>query len=443
MAAGFLKGNASWCDDCVNSTLPSAARFRYSDGRMIRDRRFGPILIIPLALAIGCGSTTRGPLTAGGTNGGAGTGGAAGTGGGSGGAGTGGTAGNGAAGTGGNGAAASTGESGAGGDASGAAGARGGTSGTAGTGGRGGTTGAAGGGGGGGMGGASGGSVGGSAAGSSVGGNSAGSSAGGSAAGGRGGSAGASGAGTAGAAGSGEMRLDPTPGSYRLTCDGSMAVMIDATHFLDGNDEQQEMRLYARGATSTPLTTIDISAGIGLSASDEGDFEDAARIGDRIYVIGSHGRNKNGKLERSRYRFFAMDLSGAAPAIALGVPGYTAMLLDQMLMAENWVKPDAAMLTALNASSNLTRATDPALPPLAGGTNIEGLAWLPDAARPDQLLIGFRSPLQEGKAIVVSLLNADAVIAGVTARFGEVTLLDLGGLSIRSMTWSPVHKASC
>ena len=283
-----------------------------------------------------------------------------------------------------------------------------------------------------------------------VGGSAAGSSAGGSAAGARGGSsagasgsgpAGASGAGTAGAAGSGETRLDPTPGSYRLTCDGSMAVMIDATHFLDGNDEQQEMRLYTRGATGTPLATIDISTGIGLATSDEADFEDAARIGDRIYVIGSHGRNKSGKLERARYRFFAMDLAGAAPAIALSVPGYTGMLLDQMLMAENWVTPDAAVLTTLTASSNLTRATDPALPPLAGGTNIEGLAWLPDATRPNQLLIGFRSPLQGGKAIVVSLLNADAVIAGVTARFGAATLLDLGGLSIRSMTWSPVHEA--
>jgi hypothetical protein len=201
------------------------------------------------------------------------------------------------------------------------------------------------------------------------------------------------------------------------------------------------LRLYTGGATGTPVATIDVSTGIGLATSDEADFEDAARIGDRIYVIGSHGRSKSGKLERARYRFFAMDLSGAAPAIALGVPGYTGMLLDQMLLAENWVEPDAAVLTALNASSNLTRATDPALPPLAGGTNIEGLAWLPDAARPNQLLIGFRSPLQEGKAIVVSLLNADAVIAGVTARFGEVTLLDLGGLSIRSMTWSPVHQA--
>ena len=233
----------------------------------------------------------------------------------------------------------------------------------------------------------------------------------------------------------------PMPGSYRLTCDGSMAVMIDATHFLDGNDEQQGMRLYASGSTGTPLATIDISTAIGLTQSDEADLEDAARIGDRIYAIGSHGRNKSGKQERARYRFFAMDLSGASPNIALSVPGYTTALLDQLLLAPNWNTPDDTVLATLTAASSLSRATDATLAPLAGGTNIEGLAWLPTASRPDQLLIGFRSPLQSGKAIVVSLLNADAVVAGVNARFGEAILLDLGGLSIRGMAWSAAHDA--
>ena len=102
-----------------------------------------------------------------------------------------------------------------------------------------------------------------------------------------------------------------------------MAVMVDATHFLDGNDEQQGMRVYTRGATGTPLVTFDVSSGIGLSTGDEADLEDAARIGNRVFVISSHGRNKNGMLERARYRFFAMDVVGAIPNIALSVPGYT------------------------------------------------------------------------------------------------------------------------
>ncbi|HXU04262.1 MAG TPA: DUF3616 domain-containing protein, partial [Polyangia bacterium] len=248
-------------------------------------------------------------------------------------------------------------------------------------------------------------------------------------------------AGSGGGAGTGETTLDPTPGNYKQTCDGSLGVMIDATHFLDGNDEEQGLRIYTRGANANPLKTIDISSMIGLSTSDEADFEDAARIGDRVYVIGSHGRNKDGKLDRARYRFFAMDVTGASPSITLTVPGYTTKLLDQMLIAANWTTPDTTVIAALTAASNLGTSTDASLAPLAGGTNIEGLAWAPTASRPNQLLIGFRNPPVNGKAIVVSLLNAADVVTGSTAQFGEAALLDLGGLGIRAMAWSPLHAA--
>jgi len=217
--------------------------------------------------------------------------------------------------------------------------------------------------------------------------------------------------------------------------------MIDATHFLDGNDEEQGMRLYTRGANANPLKTIDVSSMIGLSSGDEADFEDAARIGNRVYVIESHGRNKDGELDRARYRFFAMDVAGTSPNITLTVPGYSTKLLDQMLTAANWATPDTAVIATLTAASRLGTSTDASLAPLAGGTNIEGLAWAPTASRPNQLLIGFRNPPQNGKAIVVSLLNATEVVTGATTQFGEAVLLDLGGLGIRAMAWSPLHAA--
>jgi hypothetical protein len=217
--------------------------------------------------------------------------------------------------------------------------------------------------------------------------------------------------------------------------------MIDATHFLDGDDEEQGMRVYTRGVTGDPLKTIDVSSMVGLATDDESDFEDAARVGDRVYVITSHGRNKNGKLERARYRFLGMDIAGTSPGITLTVPGYTTQLLDQMVVAGNWATPNSTVIATLTASSGLGRSTDPTLAPLAGGTNIEGLAWAPTAARPNQLLIGFRSPAQGSSAVVVSLLNAPAVLTGATAQFGEAALLDLGGLGIRAMAWSPLHAA--
>lgn len=263
--------------------------------------------------------------------------------------------------------------------------------------------------------------------------------------GGAGGSGGTGGGGAGGSAGTGgsggEITLDPTPGNYKQTCDGSFGVMIDATHFLDGSDETQGMRLYTRGANANPVKTIDISSAIGMSTSDEADIEDAARVGNRIYVITSHGRNKDGVLERSRYRFFAMDVSGTSPNITLTVPGYTSQLLDQMLVSSNWVTPNSTVISTLNTASNLSKGTDANLAPKVHGTNIEGLTWAPTAARPNQLLIGFRNPGQGTGSIVVSLLNADAVLSGATAQFGEASLLDLGGLGIRTMTWSPLHNA--
>jgi hypothetical protein len=401
-------------------------------GRMIRDRRCGPIVIIPalLAVAIGCGRPAYdGSSKIGGNGGGAGSSGGRGGDGASAGGGTSGDAGaTGIGGTTGTGGMAGTTGAGAGGvgGTTGVAGATGvggvsGTAGSAGTAGGGGgvagTTGVAG---------TSG--VAGTPGAGGV-----------SGAGGNGGAAGSIGGGAH--AGTGGTTLNPTPSSYRLTCDGSMAVMVDATHFLDGNDEQQGMRVYTRGATGTPLSTFDVSIGIGLATSDEGDFEDAARVGDRVYVISSHSRNKNGKLERMRYRFFAMDVAGALPSVTLSVPGYTGQLLDQMLVAENWATLNSPVIATLTTASNLSRSTDPALLPMAGGTNIEGLAWAPTAERPNQLLIGLRNPPHDGKAIVVSLLNADAVVMGATAQFGEAMLLDLGGLGIRGMTWSATHAA--
>jgi hypothetical protein len=325
--------------------------------------------------------------------------------------------------SGGGGAAGTTGVGGAGtsgtGGIAGTSGA-GGIAGTSGTGGIAGTTGAGG----------IAGSRGGSAAGSGGGG------AAGAGAGGRGGTGG-----SAGGAGTGETTLDPTPGSYRQICDGSLGVMIDATHFIDGDDEEQGMRVYTRGATADPVKTIDVSSGIGLSSGDEADFEDAARIGNRVYVISSHGRNKSGGLESARYHFFGMDVGGASPNVTLTVPGYTTRLLEQMLVAANWTTPNTAVIATLAAASSLSTSSDANLAPMANGTNIEGLAWAPTTARPNQLLIGFRNPQQGGAAIVVSLLNAAEVLTGATAQFGEATLLDLGGLGIRAMSWSPLHAA--
>src|SRR4029077_2770349 len=52
-------------------------------------------------------------------------------------------------------------------------------------------------------------------------------------------------------------------------------------------------------------------------------------------------------------------------------------------------------------------------PKAEGALSIEGLAATPDG----ELLIGFRNPIPEGKALVARLKNPREVIAGQAARF--------------------------
>lgn len=235
-----------------------------------------------------------------------------------------------------------------------------------------------------------------------------------------------------------DFNLVPTPGTYRGTCDGSGALALGPTHFLDLNDEDQTLRIYTQGASASPVQSLAIDAALGLAPGDEADLEDAARIGDRIYGITSHARNKDGKLVPSRYRFFALDLVGAVPNLQLQPAGKTSNLLADMLVASNWQTPNNAVLSLLTASSQLAKTTVASLAPKDQGTNIEGLAALGDTGT---LLIGLRNPRSSGKALVVTLLNPAAAITGATARFGAAILLDLGGQAIRGMAWSTSHQA--
>lgn len=229
--------------------------------------------------------------------------------------------------------------------------------------------------------------------------------------------------------------LDPTPTTYRGTCDGSGALAIDFTHFIDLDDEDQLVRLYARGRADL-VQMLDINAELGLATGDEADLEDVTRIGDRVFAITSHGRKASGSLDRTRYKLGAFTLGGAPPAITLDGAGTSSQLLDQILVSGNWDAPDATVIAALNTASKLGDNNDGDLAPELHGTNIEGLAH--DAT--GRLLIGFRNPPVNGKAIVLAITNPDAALTG-TARVAGAALLDLGGLTVRGMAYSEAHHA--
>lgn len=202
-------------------------------------------------------------------------------------------------------------------------------------------------------------------------------------------------------------------------CDASAAAALDADFFAVGDDEDNVMRVYHRHLGVLPAASLDLSGFLQTDPENpETDLEGAARLGDLIYWITSHGRNRKGEECLSRQRFFAI----AAP------------VRDGTVRIEPVGRPYKRLLQDLIADPRLTRfklADAAALAPKAhGALNIEGLTATPAG----QLLIGFRSPIPEGQALLVPLLNPAEVIAGSPARLGDPLLLALDGRGIRSMT---------
>jgi hypothetical protein len=201
--------------------------------------------------------------------------------------------------------------------------------------------------------------------------------------------------------------------------DASAAVALDSHHFAVADDEDNVLRIYSRLNGGLPIRSVDLSTFLAVDPRwPEVDLEDAARVGDRVYWISSHGRNKKGVERVSRYRFFATAVVEGENIVDLVPTGRPYLgLLGDLLKDPNLAK--------FGLSSAAQRA-----PKARGALNIEGLCAMPDG----RLLFGFRNPIPDGKALVVPLENPKDVIDGQAAKFGAPILLDLGGRGISGMT---------
>jgi hypothetical protein len=203
--------------------------------------------------------------------------------------------------------------------------------------------------------------------------------------------------------------------TYGAMCDASAAVALDADHFAVADDEGNLLRVYKRGEDA-PTREFDVAKFLGASKRGESDLEGAARVGDRVYWISSHGRNREGESAPNRQRFFATQIEGkkGRKLDPIGKP-YAGLLND--LFADPRFKHSGLEEASLRA------------PKHQGGLNIEGMGARGDGA----LLIAFRTPVPNGKALIVPLLNPDKVIRGEHGKFGDLIELDLGGFGIRDL----------
>lgn len=136
-----------------------------------------------------------------------------------------------------------------------------------------------------------------------------------------------------------------------------------------------------------------------------------------VYAITSHSRNNAGEEKKSREKLVRFRIEGeriVSPAVVKG--------LKAALTATHPVLAVAAEATEVKAE---------------GGLNIEALEMTPDGRH---LLIGFRSPLKEQRAIIAIMENPSAVFeTGTAPRMSpQLIALDLGGHGIRGMSWIPV-----
>ena len=224
----------------------------------------------------------------------------------------------------------------------------------------------------------------------------------------------------------GEFSLS-TPVLFEGAVDGSAAVDVGDGFFVDATDEDNEFRLYdVKGGLPPKKLDVGVEAAVksalGVEKIRECDLEGAAKIGDLVFWIGSHARNKNAEEKKERQVLFATKLSGSGKDAKLKIAGkvYT-KLLDDLVS-------DPAL-----APFDLGKAATLA-PKDEGALNIESLA-----ADGGKLWIGFRSPKNKAKeGLLVPLLNPmEAIKEGARAKLGDPVTLKLGGLGVRDMVaWS-------
>jgi len=197
------------------------------------------------------------------------------------------------------------------------------------------------------------------------------------------------------------------------TCDASGAIPLDAHRFAVADDEDNVIRIYDADRGGRPLEEFDLSTALSLEERREADIEAATRIGGEAYFLSSHSRTRDGELDLNRLTFFGTnvpDLAGQRLDV-IGAP-YRSLVRDLL---------HAPSLARFDLEGSFAR----------GELELEGMTAMPGAG----VLMGLRSPVPEGQALVLRLSNPAEVVRGEPARFEGSESLDLGGLGIRGLSW--------
>ena len=217
------------------------------------------------------------------------------------------------------------------------------------------------------------------------------------------------------------------------SCDASAAVALDKNTFVVADDEDNILRIYSLERPGMPLAqySLDIFLGVQDELRPESDIEACTRVGDLIYWITSHGRNKKGKWRNSRYRFFATKIINQEGKFHLKPEG---VAFDNLLIA-------LLSCEDLNLKASvgvIGEDSGKSLAPKEKGLNIEGLSTNADGS---VLYIGLRNPIPGKQALLIPLKNPNAVIHGQSKPIlGAPVYLKVQSRGIRSIEYSAYHQ---
>ena len=218
------------------------------------------------------------------------------------------------------------------------------------------------------------------------------------------------------------MKPRPSPAFQELTgiYEPSAVQQLPDGRFLVVQDEQRHALSLVSIGVDGRIDVTALTPGLLQRFRDFWNLDDLEGLAlDRagfIYAITSHSRDEDGDEKPSRERLVRFRIDDNQVVQPKVVDGLKRALTDQ-----HPVLAAAAQVRDVKAG---------------GGFNIEALEISPDPLR---LLIGFRSPLLDGRALIASVENATAMFeADESPRVApELDLLDLGGHGIRGLCHVP------
>lgn len=233
----------------------------------------------------------------------------------------------------------------------------------------------------------------------------------------------------------GEHPLCEASGAAWVPCEnGSGRCLLVAD-----NESKSALFLFdVAGDTLAGQRTVPLQSPSGSAAIK--DAEGLARVGERIFVVGSHSRRSWDKtpptctLDEQRLAFGLFDWQGGA---LNGTPVRTALADWQRLLQADECRRGLIVPSA-PAAGLAARLCDAIAAGQAGaeqtregcaqGVNIEGVAAVPgERGAAPRIWFGLRGPLLDSRAVLLRLASPDAL------RFDAVVTVDLHGDGIRDL----------